>query len=229
MFLEYDKLPTNQFGMSYKPQLGGDLDNQDWIPSPLPEKYLTEYGLTNTNELHSRINPEFSQRNKIALIEVLNELKNKDQLKNILEIGVYRSGEVSSSRVLFDQKFKSTKYFGIDLNEGCLQPVRNSSENIFCFCTNSSNKDQIMKWVNEHGENHFDLILVDGWHSTNQSFLDSRFLEYLSIGGVMIYHDVNWHPSKLTYLAVNPDMFQKYNPCENLVDDWGIGICKRIK
>lgn len=220
MGLQYTQMPTTEVGLEFRPTLGTvELDSQDWI------EY--EPGLS---ELHKEITVEFSDSNKAELVAAMTELKHDDlRLNAILEIGVFRSGEVSSTRVILNTKHLTTKYVGVDLNEWCLSPIRDAGNNVFCLAENSSNIDRIMAFAKQNGVGLFDLILIDGYHSVSQVLDDWRFVRYLRQGGYVLMHDTNYHPGpKAVFDAIDESMFQKRLSSSDTRRDWGLGIAKKL-
>jgi hypothetical protein len=226
MIFNYSKLPTNTFGLKFQPSISSELDNADWIEHGLVDGNLVSMGWK-----HSAIEVEFSEDNKAVLLHAIDELKKENKFNSIFEIGVNRSGDVSSTRTIIDNMTQNTKYFGVDLNEGCLQPVRNDASGIHCLCANSSDFEQIMNWVREKGTQTFDLIHIDGWHSINQVMKDFDFVQFLNVGGYLLMHDVANHPGPhCVFDAIDEDMFEKTKLFDEPTEpDWGIAICKRIK
>jgi hypothetical protein len=177
---------------------------------------------------HDRITVEFSSENKRVLADVLDELKAKNKLNSVLEIGVFRSKAESSTKVILDNKLDTTKYFGIDLLEQNLVPIRDDSKNVFALCTNSSNLDEIMNFCKSHSVEKFDLILIDGWHSINQVVLDWRFVEHLNDGGFVVMHDTNYHPGPhCVFDAIDETKFEKARRAIAEFD-WGIATARKL-
>lgn len=217
--------PTEVFGLTHRPSINMMEDNKDWISMGVINETLT-----NMDSKHSEIKVEFSDKNKEVLLSTINELKSRNAFNSVLEIGVYRSREKSSTRVILDNKPLTTKYFGIDLAENQLAEVRNNQNNVFCLCENSSNTKSIMNFCKLHGVKNLDLILIDGFHSVNQVMDDWKLVEFLNVGGYVLMHDTNYHPGPYcVYEAINGEMFEKKKFQTEESDDWGISSAKRVK
>ena len=216
--------PTDVFGLKFRPTINPASDAQDWL----------EYGWfdgkpVSMNHKHQRIVHEFSDNDKSVLSGVINELKSNNSFNAVLEIGVFRSGEWSSTKVILENKPLLAKYIGVDLNEGCLSPVRDSGRNIFCLCQNSSSIDEIMWFANNVGISGFDLVLIDGNHSINQVMDDWRFAKHLNKGGYVVFHDLNFHAGpRCVFEAIDETLFEKKDWLPDEEFDWGIGTAKKL-
>jgi predicted O-methyltransferase YrrM len=192
---------------------GTDFDNDDGNQSgrvvrdyPLPESGVPE---------------EFSACNKTALMEHF--LKIKDQAKSILEIGVCRNGESSSTYCFLNNKNDETAYVGIDLVDKSF--LNNEDKRIYTICGNSSNIDQNIETMKSWGIVELDFILIDGFHSINQILIDWEYTKILSPGGIVAFHDTNEHPGPHMFIRnLNTDIWQIELHCLN---DWGIGFAWR--
>lgn len=224
MRFKYTEFPTDVYGLKFKPSIDSHMDTQDWISHGWFGDQLVDM-----TSKHSEIKVEFSDRNKSVLVRCLDELLAQDKLHSILEIGVFRSGNVSSTKVILDKKPLHTKYFGIDLNEGNLSPIRNPEANVFCFCTNSSNIEYILHECKTRDTKTFDFILIDGNHSINQVMDDWRFTEFLNPGGICLFHDTSYHPGpSCVYEAVDEKLFEKTKYFQDVSDDWGVATFKKL-
>lgn len=223
---DYKELSTEQFGLKFRPTISPEIDDMDWYPYGNIDGQLVDM-----NHKHQQITIEFSDNDKSALLKIMNELKAKNSLNSILEIGVARSGGHSSSVFMVNNKNKDTKYFGVDLNPGVFAGFENPQNNVHCLCTNSSNTQQIMDWMKSHGADKIDLLHIDGLHSINQVMRDFLFAQFVNVGGYVCGHDVAVHPGPhCVYDAISEEYFEKnkyfFDPLEN---DWGFFVAKRLK
>jgi len=219
-----NNLKENIFGLKFIPTLGTEqLDDADFIDA------VTD---ANGNEIdlaikHSIIHPEFSIKNRDLLTKIVNGMTSDGTLKNIFEIGVHRSGEDSSTKCILHAKMAETKYFGVDLNENNLSGVRSEKDNVFCLPQNSSNIGEVMKWVNNYGVFSFDLILIDGFHSIKQVLDDWKYVQYLNKGGIVVFHDSNYHPGPYcVFEAIDDNLFEKSKHFADEEYDWGIALAR---
>lgn len=132
--------------------------------------------------------------------------KNKDNYKNILEIGIgtITEGKVSSmyayknidapsytfgnSLRAWRDYFTNATIIGIDVDENTMF----EEERIKTFCSSSFDKKNMKKILS--GLDKFDLIIDDGLHNmeANLSTLEIVF-PYLKDGGIYVIEDVNQH------------------------------------
>lgn len=212
--------PTTIWGLKYRPTVNDSFDALDWSDQGMINGQPTSLG-----HKFGQIQIEFSSKNKQALLDVLNNLKSKNRLNAILEIGVFRSQEESSTRVMLNNKNPSTKYLGIDLVENNLAPIRNHAENVYGLACDSSNYEIILKYAKEAcGIEQFDLVMIDGYHSINQVMDDWKFAQNLAPNGVVLMHDSNFHPGPYcVYEAIDESLFDKQKLCVDPVD-WGLAM-----
>ena len=164
---------------------------------------------------------EFSVCNRTALFEKF--LSVKDQVTAILEIGVCRNGNDSSTYTFLNNKNDNTAYVGIDLNDKSF--LNNQEKRIYTICGNSSDVDQNIETMKSRGITELDFIFIDGWHSINQVLTDWEYTKILSPSGVVAFHDVNEHPGPYNFIKnLNTDMWHIETHCPS---DWGIGFVWR--
>jgi hypothetical protein len=201
------KLPTDQFGMLYRPSLNTMnplYDNADYL-----------YGTKNVPQ-------EFSDRNHQVLLESF--LSVRDHCPAILEIGVCRNGEKSSTHVFLENKLPDTVYLGVDIEDKSF--LDNYDENIFTLKTDSANFDTVVGYLKSLDVDQIGYLLIDGWHSTNASFRDQRYCELLMPGGCLFMHDTSIHPCLCVWDGLDPDIFDKTKLFAELNDDYGCGIAR---
>lgn len=176
-------------------------------------------GVVSRETHHEYPHPEFSECNRVQLLEKF--LKVKDHAKAVLEIGVCRNGDQSSTHVFLQNKKPETVYVGIDLeNKSFLHEL---GENIHTFAANSSDLESNMARVRELGVEQFDFILIDGHHSINQVYRDWEYTSWLAPGGIVAFHDTAEHPGP--FLFVRNLNTEKWNvEVNNCPGDWGIGF-----
>jgi len=164
---------------------------------------------------------EFSDCNRAALFEKF--LSVKDQVAAILEIGVCRNGNDSSTYTFLNNKNDNTAYVGIDLDNKSF--LNNEEKRIYTIQGNSSDVDQNIETMKSHGITELDFIFIDGWHSINQVLTDWEYTKILSPGGVVAFHDINEHPGPYNFIKnLNTDIWQVETHCPG---DWGIGFAWR--
>lgn len=215
-----NKMQTDQFGLKYKLQYQNEFDDKDWINGPY-DKY------------HQEIVHEFSDADKSILDNIILNLRvskmPSDHL-TILEIGIARSKEWSSTYHLLSNKMDWDIYIGIDSNPDVHKFIGDwGFQNVINYCENSNNHNIIIEKLNTLGINKIDLLIIDGWHSINQCYNDFKYAEMIKPRGCVLLHDTNYHPGPKTLMeCVDESLFKKSKYFEDEVD-WGVGVLKRIK
>ncbi len=199
------KLPTEIFGLVYRPSINAQADQQD------------NFGFS-----HGPPPEEFSACNRAILKDEL--LRMGESCKCILEIGVCRNGEKSSSHILIDYKPKDCVYLGVDLDDKSF--LNDPENNVHTIQTNSGNHGDVLNRLAELGVGQIDFFFIDGWHSVNQVLLDWMYVNFLSNYGVVGFHDINEHPPFIVFDAIDDTLFDKMKYCETGLD-WGIGFARR--
>jgi hypothetical protein len=235
---KFKQLHTELNGLKFRPsienehpmqgRITGEGDDADWI----------EYGfinneLTSMQFIHEAVDQgkrtEFTDENKQAIKIILDDLKSKKEKINILEIGVGRSKEHSSTEFIVKNKRKDDFYFGVDLNNDQLIPYNNSELNQYTICCNSNETDKILQFCELNGVKYFDFIFIDGWHSINQVLEEWKFTNNLLKGGYVGLHDTNYHPGPYcVFEAIDEEKYEKTKYCTNTKIDPGIAFAKKI-
>lgn len=193
-------------------RLHSDRDNDDG----------NNHGIVTRETRHAYPHDEFTNCNREALLEKFLQIKN--DCKAILEIGVCRNSEKSSTYVFLNNKLPETKYVGIDISDKSF--LNNDTNHVYTIRASSSDFDDNMKKINDLGINEFDFIFIDGWHSINQVLKDWEYTKFLSSKGIVGFHDTAEHPGP--FLFVRNLKTDKWNVEVNLCpDDWGIGFAWR--
>jgi predicted O-methyltransferase YrrM len=176
-------------------------------------------GLISRETHHDYPHDEFTSCNRSQLLEKF--LKVRDHAKAVLEIGVCRNNDKSSTHVFLQNKKPDTVYIGIDLNDKSF--LHELGPNIHTFAADSSKIDANMDRAKELGVEQFDFILIDGLHSINQVYKDWEYTRWLAPGGIVAFHDTAEHPGP--FLFVRNLNTEKWNvEVNNCPGDWGIGF-----
>lgn len=167
---------------------------------------------------------EFSDCNKFQLIKHFKKVA--PHAKAILEIGVHRNDQDSSTWCFLNYKNKETFYFGIDIVDKSF--LNNKENNIYTLKENSSNTEKIMDFVRSTGVDKFDFIFIDGYHSINQVIDDWKFTEFLAEGGIIGFHDTNMHTGSMLFVDhLNSEKYNIEKCCKTWILDWGISFVSR--
>lgn len=219
----FTETPSTVPGLKFIPTLGStDMDNMDFID-------LVQEDGTHLQEKHSRIHPQFSTKDKEVLAAVLEDKKKEGTLNAILEIGVHRSGDDSSTMCILKTKNPSTKYLGVDLESHAVGGVRDEHNNVFGLQANSSDLARVVEYANSIGIGTFDVIHIDGYHSVSQVVADWKYTALLNKGGVVLFHDTNYHPGPYcVFEAIDETMFDKTKHLTKEEFDWGVATAKKL-
>lgn len=215
----YNKKESDVNGLSFIPDLPGQND----------EDFINNVNGVELSYKHGRVEQEFSINNQTILINVIKDLKVENRLNTILEIGVNRSGERSSTRLILDNK-ENAKYIGVDVNKTLIDSIYNLENNCYGIVEDSSNTKIILDYLNSINVSSIDLFMIDGYHSINQVIRDWAFTNILAVGGYVLLHDTNYHPGPYcVYDAIDTNFYEKKKFFTNLEFDWGIAKAKKIK
>ena len=172
-------------------------------------------------------NKEFSTCNQAALTEEF--IRVKDQTKVIVEIGVSRvtynqTYDQTSTSIFLRHKRPDTIYLGIDVDDKT--SLQGLGRNIFTLQSKSENYEVIKAKLDALKITQIDFLFVDGWHSINQVIDELWYVDFMKSGGVIGFHDTNYHPGPSRIIKnLNPDIFKVTQYCEQQ-DDWGIAFAK---
>lgn len=207
--------PSKIFGLFKEVKHCSPEDDLDWISC--------EY-----NNLHNVIVKEFSQRNREVLKMCLDKLKERKSLNTIVEIGIVRSGDTSSTSLILSEKNADTKYVGIDIRESLVSQVRNPENNSFGITSDSSNHSYVYSELSKLNIESIDLLIIDGFHSINHVYKDFEYAKSLSKNGIVFLHDTNYHPGPKNLLeCVDESIFKKSVFFAN-EEDWGCAILEKL-
>jgi hypothetical protein len=168
---------------------------------------------------------EFSSCNREALKESF--LSIKDSCKIILEIGVHRNQDDSSTSVFLKNKNDDTYYFGVDIVDKSY--LNNPDKRIHTIQSSSQNFLNVMFSIQKItgirlNEVVIDYLFIDGWHSINQVLMDWEYTRAVR-DGIVGFHDVNYHPGPKKFIEkLNTDRFTIDKQCPL---DFGIAFIRR--
>ena len=190
-----------------------------------------EPGLSDTRDRHfdhTEIKPPggmFSDRNEAALRAAMASLRPLDA---ILEIGCWggSSRGHSSTNCLVDNKPKRCWYFGVDIaDNGRREHIEDPYYRRVFIQEDSADRKRVRAMLPQLWR--WDILFIDGRHSVAQVIADWSYAELLRSGGLVIMHDINYHPGpRLVFDAVDPDLFDKSSVCPH-ADDFGLGLLRR--
>jgi len=202
-------------GLTKKYDAGSYNNDLDWGWYPL-KGY-------NAGNLGSR---EFSSDNQEVLHTYFMDFLDKTQKEKItiVEIGVNRNAyENTSTSVFLNNKRDQDIYLGIDIDDKTF--LDNPEKNIHTIQCPSQNINMIYDKMVDCGIDQIDVLMIDGWHSINQCYLEwELYTQFLASGGMVVMHDTNFHPGP--YYLVDSIDTNKYDVYKHLWDiqDWGISV-----
>jgi hypothetical protein len=164
---------------------------------------------------------EFTEENRQALTEHF--LKVRDNCSAILEIGVCRNDDLSSTHCFLKNKKQETIYLGIDIDDKSF--LDNKEQNIFTLKNTSMDLPGNFNVMQQLGIKQFDFIFIDGWHSINNVMTEWEYTQLLGPNGIVGFHDTNYHPGPNRFVnALNTDKWHVVKACP---DDYGISFAWR--
>jgi hypothetical protein len=117
---------------------------------------------------------------------------------SVLEFGAWKDGFRSLTRIVLESKSTETKYFGV------------------------SDVDV------SHVNNDVDVILFETQSSINQMLEFWTYTSLLAPGGLIVVHDVHYHPGPKTLIEnLDPDKFKVDIRCNDKVMDYGLAFITR--
>lgn len=200
-------------GLTKKYDAGPNRNDLDWGWYP-----LNGY---NSGNLGSR---EFSSDNQEVLMNYFRRFMQhtKKDTVNIVEIGVCRNDfENTSTCIFMKNKRPQDRYLGIDIEDKTF--LEDSSNHVHTIRSPSQDIDKVYAKMEEIGMSDIDVLMIDGWHSINQCYLEwELYTQLLASKGMVVMHDTNFHPGPY-FLADSIDTNQ-YDVYKHFWDiqDWGI-------
>ena len=176
------------------------------------------------NATHGRTyGQEFSLDNQEILKTHLLELLEKKEKIVIVEIGVHRNLENSSTEIFLQNKRDVDIYIGIDIDDKTF--LNNPEKNIFTIKNYSQNIESIFQEFKTIGIEQIDLFMIDGYHSINQVYLEwEKYTPLLSFCGIVVMHDTNSHPGPYFLTkSIDTNIYDVKKYLSDVVD-WGISV-----
>lgn len=147
------------------------------------------------------------------------------QCSSILEFGAWKDGFRSATRIILESKSASTKYFGV--SEVDITNLDNGND-VNAIQRNQADYGDIITLASSKGTSTFDVIIFDVEASINQMLEFWTYTELLSPGGMVVVHDVHYHPGPKTLVEnLDPDKFTVEIRCIDKIMDYGLAFIKR--
>lgn len=202
-----DKQDSEIWGLSYIPRLVEHRNDIDQI-----------HGLID----HSKKPSHFSECNENTLRAVIERIRPHV----IFEIGVDRptGSSRSTTATILDARPDGCVYVGIDRDVKTV-----SGDNVFLQHQSSDDFDSIAAFMEAHGIEEIDLLMIDGFHSVDMCINDWQYTRWLSKSGAVVLHDTNGHPGPVVLFdAIDETLFTKEKYCLE-GSDYGISVAIRKK
>ena len=144
---------------------------------------------------------------------------------SVLEFGAWKDGFRSATRIIIESKSADTKYFGV--SEVDITDLNNGND-INTIQRNQADYGDIVSLASSKGVTSFDVIIFDAEASINQMLELWTNTSLLSPGGMIVLHDVHYHPGpKKLVENLDPNKFDIEIRCIDKIMDYGIAFIKR--
>ncbi len=147
------------------------------------------------------------------------------QCNSVLEFGAWKDGFRSATRIILETKSIDTKYFGV--SEIDITHLDNGTD-VNVILRNQEDYGDIISLASSKGVTSFDVIIFDIQASVNQMLEFWTYTSLLSPGGLIIVHDVHYHPGPKTLVEnLDTDKFLVEMRCVDKIMDYGLAFIKR--
>lgn len=144
---------------------------------------------------------------------------------SILEFGAWKDGFRSATRIILEGKSSDTKYFGV--SEVDITHLDNGND-VTAIQRNQADYGDIISLASSKGVTAFDVIIFDVEASVNQMLEFWTCTSLLAPGGMVVVHDVHYHPGPKTLVEnLDPDKFLVEIRCVDKIMDYGIAFIRR--
>ena len=107
----------------------------------------------------------------------------RNRAERVLEIGVYKGESVR----MWEAYFPRAAIFGIDIKD----TSRHETQRIRTFVADQANREQLTRFIDEHGSG-FDIVIDDGGHTMEQQQVSfGFFFPHLRSRGIYIIEDIH--------------------------------------
>lgn len=161
-------------------------------------------------------------------LELVGDMAKKYATHGILEIGVARPNNREKAFTYKYTKFKSKEipYVAIDIDDKSF--LNNDTENIYSLQCKSEEQDKVREFLKENGINEISILSIDGWHSINAVINDWKYTDLLVRGGIVIFHDSNYHPGVHCFIPFIDETKYEVTKYFEGEDAHGITIAKKL-
>ena len=144
---------------------------------------------------------------------------------SVLEFGTWKDGFRSLTRIILESKSASTKYFGV--SDVDVSHVNNDVD-AFTIQRDFTSYGEIVDLASSKGVTSFDVIVFETQSSINQMLEFWTYTSLLAPGGLIVVHDVHYHPGPKTMVEnLDPNKFNVEIRCTDKIMDYGIAFITR--
>jgi hypothetical protein len=144
---------------------------------------------------------------------------------SVLEFGAWKDGFRSLTRIVLESKSAETKYFGVsDVDVSHI----NNGVDAFAIQRDLNSYGDIVGVASSNGVASFDVIIFETQSSINQMLEFWTYTSLLAPGGLIVVHDVHYHPGPKTLIEnLARDKFDVDIRCTDKIMDYGIAFITR--
>ena len=144
---------------------------------------------------------------------------------SVLEFGTWKDGFRSLTRIVLESKSSETKYFGVsDVDVSHI----NNGVDAFAIQRDLNSYGDIVGVASSEGVTSFDVIIFETQSSINQMLEFWTYTSLLASGGLIVVHDVHYHPGPKTLIEnLATDKFNVDIRCTDKIMDYGIAFITR--
>jgi hypothetical protein len=167
-------------------------------------------------------NHEYSNCNRSWFGFTFNAYNN---CNSVLEFGAWKDGFRSLTRIVLESKSSETKYFGVsDVDVSHI----NNGVDAFAIQRDLNSYGDIVGVASSEGVTSFDVIIFETQSSINQMLEFWTYTSLLASGGLIVVHDVHYHPGPKTLIEnLATDKFNVDIRCTDKIMDYGIAFITR--
>jgi hypothetical protein len=167
-------------------------------------------------------NHEYSNCNRSWFGFTFNAYNN---CNSVLEFGAWKDGFRSLTRIVLESKSSETKYFGV--SDVDVSHVNNDVD-AFAIQRGMASYGDIVGLASFNGVTSFDVIIFEAQSSINQMLEFWTYTSLLAPGGLIVVHDVHYHPGPKTLIEnLARDKFDVDIRCTDKIMDYGIAFITR--
>lgn len=161
-------------------------------------------------------------------LDLVNDMSKQYATHGILEIGVARptNRDRAFTYKYLKNKPKEIPYIAIDIDDKSF--LNNLENKVYSIQCKSDEQDKVREFLKQNQIDEISILSIDGWHSMNAVINDWKYTDLLVRGGIVIFHDSNYHPGVHCFIPfIDEDKYEvtKYFVGE---DAHGITIAKKL-